>query len=217
MLDTEPLYRAAWQQACRESGFYLDDEAYSSFIGRPTRDCEADLVAHFGSSFLLSQFRLRWPRIWDASVRHHGIAAQGGGGGGRSFHSWSNSGFRLRSQLPADAACTELSLRGAGLSGRFNAIVTGDQVAHGKPAPDIYLEAARRLKQDPVHCIALEDSDAGVLAACAAGMKTLCVPDLKEPSAEAARAAFRVIRSLEQAPDLIFAMLQDAGEDSPCP
>jgi beta-phosphoglucomutase-like phosphatase (HAD superfamily) len=212
MLDTEPLYRAAWQQACQESGFHLDDNMYSSFVGRRTRDCEADIVARFGPSFSLSEFKIRWPRMWEASVRHQGIPIKPGLLALLSFL----EGRRLPIGVATSSgvASAELSLRSAGLSGRFNVLVTGDQVVHGKPAPDIYLEAARRLKQDPVHCLALEDSDAGVLSACAAGMTTLCVPDLKEPSAEAASAAFRVIRSLEEAPDLISAMLNAAGEGS---
>jgi HAD superfamily hydrolase (TIGR01509 family) len=61
-----------------------------------------------------------------------------------------------------DAAFT---LRSAGLDTRFRVIVTGDQVVHGKPAPDIYLEAARRLQIAPAQCVALEDSEAGIVAA----------------------------------------------------
>ena len=104
------------------------------------------------------------------------------------------------------AEYAEFSLRSAGLSGRFATIVTGDQVAHGKPAPDIYLEAARRLGCHPAECVALEDSDAGVLAASAAGMVTLCVPDLRSPSADAARAASQVLGSLDDAREWIRAI-----------
>jgi beta-phosphoglucomutase-like phosphatase (HAD superfamily) len=107
----------------------------------------------------------------------------------------------------SDADYAAFSLRSAGVAGRFDALVSGDQVARGKPAPDIYLEAARRLGCDPVECVALEDSDVGVLAASAAGMVTLCIPDLKPPSEEAARAATRVLGSLDEAREWIGAMV----------
>ena len=69
----------------------------------------------------------------------------------------------------------------------------------GKPAPDIYLEAARRLGVDPACAFAVEDSDAGTLAANRAGMSVLLIPDLKPPSAEATAAACRVLGSLFEA------------------
>jgi putative hydrolase of the HAD superfamily len=58
----------------------------------------------------------------------------------------------------------------------FGAVVTGDEVAHRKPAPDVYLEAARRLRVDPARSIAIEDSSPGLAAARAAGMKTIVIP-----------------------------------------
>jgi HAD superfamily hydrolase (TIGR01509 family) len=58
----------------------------------------------------------------------------------------------------------------------FDAVVTGDEVAHRKPAPDVYLEAARRLGVDPRRTIAIEDSRPGITAARAAGMKAIAIP-----------------------------------------
>jgi len=63
-----------------------------------------------------------------------------------------------------------------GLRPLFGAIVTGDEVAHRKPAPDVYLEAARRLGVDPVRSVAIEDSGPGISAARAAGMKAVAIP-----------------------------------------
>lgn len=60
----------------------------------------------------------------------------------------------------------------------FRALVSGDQVAAGKPAPDVYLEAARQINADPTRCLALEDSRNGSRAAVAAGMTCFAVPDL---------------------------------------
>ena len=63
-----------------------------------------------------------------------------------------------------------------GVAPLFDTVVTGDQVAHRKPAPDVYLEAARRLGVDPARSIALEDSGPGIKAALAAGMKVIAIP-----------------------------------------
>lgn len=86
---------------------------------------------------------------------------------------------------------------------RFAHVVTGEQVERGKPAPDIYLEVADRLGVDPAGCIAIEDSDAGVLSASAADMLAVMVPDLKPPSPAAREAAFRVLTSLHEVVPLL--------------
>jgi HAD superfamily hydrolase (TIGR01509 family) len=71
----------------------------------------------------------------------------------------------------------EAVLRTNGLLDRFSVIITGDRVAHGKPAPDVFLAAAHALAVEPQHCLVLEDAPAGVQAAQAAGMMCLAVPD----------------------------------------
>ena len=63
-----------------------------------------------------------------------------------------------------------------GIGPLFGAVVTGDEVAHRKPAPDVYLEAARRLGADPARSVAIEDSAPGIIAARAAGMKAVAIP-----------------------------------------
>jgi HAD superfamily hydrolase (TIGR01509 family) len=74
----------------------------------------------------------------------------------------------------------ELVVGSCGLLDRFATIVTGDEVANPKPAPDIYEEACRRLQVDPGAAVALEDSPTGLLAARAAGMRTIGVPYLAD-------------------------------------
>ena len=99
------------------------------------------------------------------------------------------------------------TLEASGLADRFAHIVTSDQVACGKPAPDLYLEAARRLGLSPTACIALEDSEAGVQSASTAGMTVVMVPDLKKPSLQAESQAYRILPSLHQAAPLIADLL----------
>jgi beta-phosphoglucomutase-like phosphatase (HAD superfamily) len=75
-------------------------------------------------------------------------------------------------------------LHKAAILDRFAVLVCGDEVAKGKPAPDIYLAAASALGVCPNHCVAFEDSSNGVRAAVAAGLITVQVPDLVAPPAD---------------------------------
>lgn len=103
-------------------------------------------------------------------------------------------------------------LSAVNLAGRFDAIVGGDEVAHGKPAPDIFLEAARRLHVPPTNCIALEDSENGVRAAHAAGMRVIMVPDLKLPDDDIRALAHRVLPSLHEAQQALREMMACADD-----
>jgi len=87
------------------------------------------------------------------------------------------------------------ALATAALADAFDAIVTSDDVEHGKPAPDIYLLACQRLGVDPSDAVALEDSASGVTAAKAAGLACIAVPMFAETDVSAAD---RVIGSLEE-------------------
>jgi beta-phosphoglucomutase len=202
MLDTEPLYKSSWQQALEELGHELDDASYLRFVGRSTEDCENELVAKLGQAFPLETFRHRWPVLWRTCADEQGIAAKAG------LHELiafvRDEGLPLALATSSDSSFTELSLGCANLLGSFDVVVTGDQVTHLKPAPDIYIEAARRLAVDARHCVALEDSEAGIMAASRAGMVPLLVPSLKKTSEAAMEAAFRVLGSLHEARELLI-------------
>jgi beta-phosphoglucomutase-like phosphatase (HAD superfamily) len=211
MIDTESIYKRAWQNAAAACGYVLDDDFYLTLIGQPNPACEAALLERFGLEFPLPEFRVRWSELWQAEVGNSGIPTKPG--------LTELLSFLDKHQVPtaiatsSDQEYATLSLRMAGLEKRFNEVVTGDQVVNGKPAPDIYLESARRLGVSPEDCVAIEDSDAGVLAASAAGMITLMVPDLKAPSAPARSAAFSVLASLLDARNQIASLLSDARAD----
>ena len=78
MLDTEPLYKVAWQSGCRELGYDLTDTTYSTLVGRPTPACEQVLPSTFGAAFPLAVFRDRWPSIWQDTVARDGIRQKSG-------------------------------------------------------------------------------------------------------------------------------------------
>jgi beta-phosphoglucomutase len=204
MVDTEPLYQEAWQQAASELGYHLDDALYARFVGRPTDDCERILVEEFGASFPLQAFQNRWPGLWLEQVERRGVQTKPGL---RELLA-----FVADQHLPAavatssTAAYAEVTLRHAGLADRFAVVVSGDQVVRGKPAPDIYLEAARRLGVSATNCVALEDSEAGIRAVAQAGMIGVLVPHWPA-SPEAVRAAFRVVETLHEAHHVLASLM----------
>ena len=90
----------------------------------------------------------------------------------------------------------DAALRGVGLAELLTVVVSSDEVPHGKPQPDVYLEAARRLGVDPRRCLVIEDSLNGVLAGKAAGMTVVLVPNHAVPPAPGAAEAADVVLEL---------------------
>jgi HAD superfamily hydrolase (TIGR01509 family) len=104
----------------------------------------------------------------------------------------------------AHADVIAATLAATGLSDVFGVVVSSDEVAHGKPAPDVYLEVARRLGVAPSSALVVEDSRNGVLAAKAAGMTVVLVPNASVPPAPGAA----------EAADLVLPRLADLDPDA---
>lgn len=92
-------------------------------------------------------------------------------------------GFRLALASSSNRELIDAVLRRLNLTALFDVTVSSEEVARGKPAPDVYLEAARRLGVEPPRCAAVEDSASGIRAAHAAGMRVIAYPNRHYPPA----------------------------------
>ncbi len=108
---------------------------------------------------------------------------------------------------------TEHHLKETGISGYFDAMVCGGEVKNGKPAPDIYLTAAKLIGESPQNCFVLEDSFNGIKAGYSAGMKCIGVPDVVPFTEEDRKLMYAQIKTLDEAID-IFKRLLDSKESS---
>jgi HAD superfamily hydrolase (TIGR01509 family) len=108
-------------------------------------------------------------------------------------------GFRLAVASSSNRELIDAVLRRIELAALFEATVSSEEVARGKPAPDVYVEAARRLDVAPEKCAAIEDSASGIRAARAAGMRVVAYPNRHyPPSAGILSTADAVIASLDE-------------------
>ena len=112
----------------------------------------------------------------------------------------------------ANRSVIDLVIERGGLEGAVSATVSSEEVARGKPAPDVYLEAARRLGADPSSGVAIEDSTNGLRSAWRAGFAVVALPNRRfPPDPEALRLAVEVISSLDRlTSDLLDAALRSA-------
>jgi beta-phosphoglucomutase-like phosphatase (HAD superfamily) len=105
----------------------------------------------------------------------------------------------------SNRAVIDRALDVSGLAALFRVTVSSEEVPRGKPAPDVYLEAARRLEVEPQHCAAIEDSGNGIRSAAAARMRVVAIPNRAfPPPPDALALAAVVLESLDElTPDVV--------------
>jgi HAD superfamily hydrolase (TIGR01509 family) len=200
LLDTEPVYRIAWQRAAVELGHPIDDELYVRFVGRGNAEAEAILVETFGERFDSARFSETWRRHWDDHVAASAIAVKRGAETLIDLLDARGIGKAIATSSPRAFATSSLG----SLAQRFDVIVTGDDVAHAKPAPDLFQLAAAKMNRAPSDCLVLEDSEAGFRAARAAAMEVIVVPDLVPPTRAMIEEALAVCASLDEVRALLL-------------
>ena len=114
-----------------------------------------------------------------------------------SVHRMAGS-FTLGLASSSNRELIDAVLEAGRIAGLFRATVSSEEVARGKPAPDVYLEAARRLGADPGECVAVEDSHNGIRSAKAAGMACIAIPNAHFPPGDAVDEADLVLGSIEE-------------------
>jgi HAD superfamily hydrolase (TIGR01509 family) len=161
------------------------------------------LLGHFGAAFPVDTFMAAWLRHFD---RMAGVRPLLKPGAVELLDTLDD--LRLPRAIATSSArhTVEQHLTAHDLVGRFDEIVGHGDYAASKPAPDPFLKAAERLGEEPRLCLALEDPHNGVRSASAAGMMTIMVPDLLEPTEEIRDLCTAVVCDLHEVRHLILAM-----------
>jgi HAD superfamily hydrolase (TIGR01509 family) len=195
MFDTERLYEAAMREVGAEMGAPVTHELFLSLVGRGWTTAREILVRTFGAGFDIDRFAAGTDRHVMQAIAANGVPHKPGLV--PLLEALRTLGVPLAVATSTHNPRASRKLEDGGIRSFFEHVVTGDQVTHGKPAPDIYLLAAQRLGVAPADALALEDSPNGARAATSAGIATLLVPDLALPD--------EAIRSLVTAilPDLV--------------
>jgi HAD superfamily hydrolase (TIGR01509 family) len=177
LIDSEPLWDEVREELTRELGGRWHANAQRDMMGMSSREWArymhdelgVDLPPEEISDQVVDRVKARLgadlPLLPHAREAVEALAAH----------------TRLAIASSANRPVIDFVLERSGLARNFEATVSSEEVAKGKPAPDVYLEAARRLGVDAPACAAIEDSQNGLRAASAAGMRVVAIPNKKYP------------------------------------
>jgi HAD superfamily hydrolase (TIGR01509 family) len=177
LLDSEQLWNRAKEALVRETGGTWREAAPRDMMGMSAPEWSAYLHDELGVPLdpeaidrdvvarMEALYRDRLPLLPGAVASVRALAAR----------------WPLGLASSSNREVIDLALKEAGVADAFEATVSSEEVARGKPAPDVYLEAARRLGVRPARCVAVEDSSNGLRSAAAAKMALIAVPNLHYP------------------------------------
>jgi len=202
LLDTDALHGQAFAVTGKAMGYPLPATLQHSMVGIH-RDGSRRLVAdHMGPDFPLDRFfdesDLAFTAMLDAGIPLRP-------GAEIILEHFAKAGVPMAIATSSEAPYAQQRLEKAGLLHYFDVVVTRNDVTQAKPHPEPYLLAASRLGIDPAHCVAIEDSPAGVRSATSAGIATVMVPDLLPATEEQTLLCAEVLPSLHALRDLLLA------------
>ena len=202
LVDTETVVFRAMNRATAGIADSFPMETFRRMVGLPNHASDAIVVSHFGEGFNLP--------AWSAAVSAHfreelaaGIALKAGVL--EILDHLDVLGLPRAIATSSSLESVRASLGPHSIVDRFHALITRDVQDHHKPHPDPFLKAAAALGIDPADCLALEDSHNGVRSASSAGMMTVMVPDMLDPTEEMHSLCVRIARDLHEVRGLLTA------------
>lgn len=200
LLDTEKVFQRSWNDTGR--AYKLDgiEDMYDSIVGRSADTIISMLRERYGNNIDFDKFWRDRMTYFTVLVEKN-VPLKPGCMEILSF--LRENGIKAALATATPLCITKENLRKTGIDAYLDAIVTSDAVKNGKPAPDIFLEAGRRIGAEASETVVCEDSYNGIIAAYAARMRPVMIPDMLPPTEETKKMTYATVDSLFDVVELI--------------
>lgn len=195
LFDTERVYQQVWQEIAAEHQIELDSSFPAAISGTNGAKMRRIVEEYYRVPDGTEIIETCTQRVREVLARYVPIKE----GVPEILHFFREKKIPMAVASSSSLQQIESNLQKADIREYFTEIVSGTQVAHGKPAPDIFLYAAKQIGCEPKECLVFEDSKNGVRAGYEAGCMTIMVPDLIEPTPDIIPCCFRICASLTEA------------------
>lgn len=197
LFDTEKMLSHFWKMAAAESGFEMNTVHSMAIRSTAPEKAEKILQGYFGKEFDYYKIRNRRRELMNDFIKENGLPMKTGV---KDILLLAKK-YDIKTSVATstDLKRTEWYLTIQKIRGYFDEIATVDMVERGKPFPDIYLYAAKKLELCPNECVAFEDSPNGILSASRAGCRTFMIPDLSQPDEEISEVLWNKADNLSEA------------------
>lgn len=199
LFDTERMYRDSWKQSAQQFGLVHNPDfprAVCGSSGAHMREIILQYYPQVDAKAFADDCILRVERELETHVPEKTGVRD-------ILQYFKQHGVRVAVASSSKRATVLHNLKQADILSYFDAVVSGDQVTHGKPAPDIFLFAAQQIGCEPENCYVFEDGTNGIRAGAAAGCTTIMIPDLTPPNEQLEQLCAGIYPSLSDAMNAI--------------
>ncbi|MBR3342805.1 MAG: HAD family phosphatase [Solobacterium sp.] len=199
LFDTEQVFQKNWQKIADEMGVVLDPEFRSTICGTNGALMNSIIERFYhvedGQPIQEAVYRMVHEDLEKEVPEKPGLR--------EILKFFRDNGYRIAVASSSTKEQIRHNLDSAGVAEYFDALVSGKEVAHGKPAPDVFLKAAADIGCAPEDCYVFEDAFNGVKAGHAAGSKVIMIPDMLQPTDEIMALTAHVCSSLLEAAEVL--------------
>jgi|SRR5690625_588782 len=207
LFDTETIAFKAFKDTLSKYGYKFTIDIFKKMIGLGPGEDEIVLKTEYGDDFIMDTIEEEFKARFETLLKSEGLKIKPG----------TYELLKALDDYSIDRCIASSSSRKtiqsylemSNLENRFDFYISGDEVKHGKPYPDIFLEACDRAGKKTKHAIVLEDSYNGFLAAYRAGINCVIVPDIIEPNTKIKKHAYQIVNNLEEVVPLIKRIVKD--------
>lgn len=182
LIDTEKLYQRFWIEAAKKCGYTMSKKQALQLRSLDKKLAKELFSEWFGKEFSYQKAKKIRIELMNDYIEKNGVKAKEGAAELAGF--LNENGYKTAIATATNFERASYHLKLAGIREFFDTIICASNLENGKPYPDVYLYACKKMNLDPCECLALEDSPNGIKSAYSAGCVTVCIPDGGEAEEE---------------------------------
>lgn len=206
MIDSERITYEGYIEVCAKLGYEMTREFYVTLLGKPRNGIYSNFREHFGADVPIESIIDDVHKYMAHRFETEGVPKKPGLI--ELLIYLKENGYQTMVATSSTRKRVDRILEIADIVRYFDGVVCGDEVERGKPEPDIFLKACEKIGIDPEYAVVLEDSESGLHGAMRAGMKRICIPDMKFPQSPYKEMADEIFKDLFEVKNYLQAQSQ---------
>ena len=196
MIDSERVTFEGYQHILSKKGKTITEDFYITLLGKPIKGIFQRFYDVYGNDFPIESVITDVHQYMAERFETEGVPLKTGLV--ELLKYCREKGYRTIVATSSNRNRVDTILKSADIEQYFDDSICGDEVTKGKPDPEVFLKSCMKLGVNTDEAVVLEDSEAGIQASYAAGIKVICVPDMKQPEPEYAQKTFMIVTDLNK-------------------
>ena len=196
MIDSERVTFEGYQHILSKMGKTITEDFYITLLGKPIKGIFQRFYDVYGNDFPIESVITDVHQYMAERFETEGVPLKTGLV--ELLKYCREKGYRTIVATSSNRNRVDTILKSADIEQYFDDSICGDEVTKGKPDPEVFLKSCMKLGVNTDEAVVLEDSEAGIQASYAAGIKVICVPDMKQPEPEYAQKTFMIVTDLNK-------------------